>query len=406
MEPVMMGRQAVTEAPLMTILMLLVMGITIINVCNWRSRKLPPGPRGLPVLGNVFHLTKAPWLTFTTWKDQYGPIMRVNVPGKTIIVLNNRDVTEEILERNAAKTSARGMSVVADIMTGRLIFGFRGLDAMYYRTRKAIHSWARKGPGLSYRLRPIVYEEAVVLANNLLEFPKDWLSQTKRSTVATGMAMVYDKPPGETYAEEDATIARLQAYVSRIIREATPGGHLVDWFPWLIHAPSCLSPWKRRAEQSFVQDSVMVKEWLDATRIKELLRWRPVSPLGIPHVSTEDLRYGDYFIPKQSLIMANVWAINHEPKIWGQGAHHFDPARHLDSSTSQIKPVAAGNKAEPHVSFGFGRRVCPGRYIAEDMIFIFTSLILWAANIDRDRNANGDAAPIDAEGSIDEGLAV
>ncbi|RYP41529.1 hypothetical protein DL767_000956 [Monosporascus sp. MG133] len=370
--------------------------------------------------------------------------MRVNTLGKAIIVLNSRDAAEEILERNAAKTSARAMSVVVDIMTG----GF-----MYHKARKAIGSWARKGPGLSYRLRPIIYEEAVMLANNLLEFPEDWLSQTKRSTVATGMAMVYDKPPGETYADEDATMARLQAYVSRIISEAKPGCYLVDVFPWLIHVPSCISPWKRRAEQCFVQDSVMVKEWLDTTRvlewwfmamvlypdsqkraqdelervvgrqrlptfddydqlpyiqamIKELLRWRPTSPLGIPHVSTEDIYYGDYFIPKRSVIMANVWAINHEPKIWGQGADHFDPARHLDSSTSQIKPVAAGSKAEPHVTFGFGRRLCPGRYVAEDIIFIFISLILWAANINRDSNADGDAAPIDPDGSIDEGFAV
>ncbi|RYP78207.1 hypothetical protein DL771_000684 [Monosporascus sp. 5C6A] len=414
---------------------------------------MPPGPRGLPILGNVFHLTKEPWLTFTAWKDQYGPIMHVKAPGRPIIVINDGDVAEEILERNAAKTSGRGMSVLADIVTGGLMFGFRGIDARFHRGRKAIRGWTRKGPGLSYRLRPIIYGEAVMLANNLLKFPNDWLSQTKRSTIATSLAMVYDKPPGETYADEDATIARLLDYVSRIIGVAKPGGHLVDLIPWLIHVPSCLSPWKRRAEQTFVQDSVMVKEWLEATRalewwfmamilypdsqkraqdelervvgsqrlptfddydqlpyiqamVREALRWRPVAPLGVPHVSTEDLYYGDYFIPKQSLIMANTWAINHDPKIWGQGAHRFDPARHLDSSGTQIKAVAAGNKGEPHASFGFGRRICPGRYLADDLMFIFISLILWAVNINRGTNADGDAAPIDADGSLDEGVTV
>lgn len=61
---------------------------------------------------------------------------------------------------------------------------------------------------------------------------------------------------------------------------------------------------------------------------KELVRWSPVAPLcepppslsklfqetlttedpsAIPHVATEDGFYGDYFIPKGSSIITNVW---------------------------------------------------------------------------------------------------
>lgn len=40
---------------------------------------------------------------------------------------------------------------------------------------------------------------------------------------------------------------------------------------------------------------------------KEVLRWHPVAPMAIPHLSTEDDTWGDYFIPKGSLIMPNIW---------------------------------------------------------------------------------------------------
>ena len=41
--------------------------------------------------------------------------------------------------------------------------------------------------------------------------------------------------------------------------------------------------------------------------LKESLRWHPVAPMGIPHMSSEDDFYEGYFIPKGSLIMPNIW---------------------------------------------------------------------------------------------------
>lgn len=41
--------------------------------------------------------------------------------------------------------------------------------------------------------------------------------------------------------------------------------------------------------------------------VKEVLRWHPVAPMGIPHMSSEDDIYEGHFIPKGSLIMPNIW---------------------------------------------------------------------------------------------------
>lgn len=46
--------------------------------------------------------------------------------------------------------------------------------------------------------------------------------------------------------------------------------------------------------------------YIDAV-VKEVLRWHPVAPMGIPHMSIGDDICEGYFIPKGSLVMPNIW---------------------------------------------------------------------------------------------------
>lgn len=43
--------------------------------------------------------------------------------------------------------------------------------------------------------------------------------------------------------------------------------------------------------------------------MKETLRWHPVAPMGIPHMSSDDDTYDGYWIPKESIILANIWFV-------------------------------------------------------------------------------------------------
>lgn len=43
--------------------------------------------------------------------------------------------------------------------------------------------------------------------------------------------------------------------------------------------------------------------------VKETLRWGPVGPMNLPHTSTEDDIWNGHLIPKDAIIMANIWSV-------------------------------------------------------------------------------------------------
>jgi len=53
-----------------------ILGIVValsVRYFNSPWRKLPPGPSGLPILGNVLQLKGKQWLIFSEWRKKYGP---------------------------------------------------------------------------------------------------------------------------------------------------------------------------------------------------------------------------------------------------------------------------------------------------------------------------------------------
>ena len=81
--------------------------------------------------------------------------------------------------------------------------------------------------------------------------------------------------------------------------------------------------------------------------IKELLRWRSVVPVGVPHRSLEDDEYRGYFIPKGSIVVANIWCV----------CAHALP--NVGMSRSNNMPSSAGHSPETRTSTQIRRPSCP-----------------------------------------------
>lgn len=78
---------------------------------------LPPGPKGLPLLGNILDLPSPGALEWTHWlkhKNKYGPISSVTILGQLFIILHDRKTVSDILELRALKSASRPNLVFAN----------------------------------------------------------------------------------------------------------------------------------------------------------------------------------------------------------------------------------------------------------------------------------------------------
>jgi len=103
--------------------------------------------------------------------------------------------------------------------------------------------------------------------------------------------------------------------------------------------------------------------------VKEVLRWRPVTPLAIAHFLPVEDEYRGYRIPAGSVVFANAWAIQRDEVMYPD-PHVFNPDRFL--LNGKLNPAVRN----PDAVFGFGRRVCPGRHMAISSVWIAVASIL------------------------------
>jgi len=127
----------------------------------------------------------------------------------------------------------------------------------------------------------------------------------------------------------------------------------------------------------------------------ETLRMYAVAPLGLPHATTDDDIYEGFFIPKGSTLVVNIWAIYHNEDVYPE-PDVFKPERFF------VDGELRGDKSTESLAFGFGRRVCPGRYNADNSVWIAIVLILYAFKIAKARGEQGEE--LDFEPTFNHGV--
>lgn len=148
-----------------------VIALTIIRFYSaWEGRKLPPGPRGVPILGNLLQVPfLRPYPQFREWAKQYGSVFSLKFGPRNVIVLNIlvAQASNELLHERSKIYSSRPSSHVAhDIMSAGQRIVFLPYDTEWKMARKTFFSAI--GPQASKALHTVQEVESRVVLWDLM----------------------------------------------------------------------------------------------------------------------------------------------------------------------------------------------------------------------------------------------
>ncbi|KAK0470764.1 cytochrome P450 [Armillaria novae-zelandiae] len=422
-----------------------------------KRRSLPPGPRGLPLIGNVFDMpSDRPWLTFAKWADIYGDVCSLSMFGQSFIVLNSHRAAYALLDKRSVIYSERPKMVMAgELMGWNEIIGLASYGETFRSHRKLLHSVLGSKSAIR-TFYPMEEQEAVNLMKRLLDSPEKLHSHISQDVAALVLRITYGYEvksdndemvdarqflvdiipmlrhipewlPGAGFQSKAKQWAQdlrnminvpfdmvkkniangeaQESFVSNLLLQDDTGRvqeHDLKWAAGAIYAAGAdttvavldtffllmmLYPEVQKKAQAEL-DSVLGGDRLPSfddqedlpyinALCKELVRFHPVAPIGIPHGTLEDDVFEGNFIPKGSVVFANIWAMTHDPEVY-KDPMTFNPERFLGPDPEQ----------DPReISFGFGRRICPGklerRLLAQATMYIVCSMALASFDISK-----------------------
>ncbi|KAI0676963.1 cytochrome P450 [Trametes maxima] len=441
-------------------------------VCRRRPGPLPPGPKGWPIVGNIFTMpTTYQWTTFAAWGEHWGDIMSVTLLGKPVVILNSSKHASEMLDKKSSIYSSRASVPVGGEMLGwsrAMVLAPYGDRLREMRKMHARVFGSRKSVG---RFHTLIEDETRRFLFALRNYggSLSLVNKLQRLAAAIIVKISYGY---SAQGDDDPIVKDVDESLAYFAKATAPGTFLADVFPILCYVPSWIpgAQWKQEViEQSKVFDRMTRTpfEWVkgqmktgsappsfastllesncdpskeelikmaaaslyagsadttvsaistfflamscfpevqrraqaeidavvgqdrlpvleDAERLPylkalvlEVLRWIPVGPVGFPHQLTEDDWHEGYFLPKGTLVIANIWKFLHDPQTYADPMA-FKPERFI------VTEGGVDAERDPRdFCFGFGRRKCPGNIFAETSIFAACSMVLAVYNISK-----------------------
>ncbi|KAF8883978.1 cytochrome P450 [Infundibulicybe gibba] len=201
---------------------------------NPKRLPLPPGPKGLPIIGNLLDMpAHKPWVIYNEWSKTYGDIMHLNILGQSIIILCSTRRTTDLLEKRSSISSDRPrMPMLLEVMRCDCFFSLLPYGRRWRRQRQLFHGRFHMNTVSKYLPVQSCGTRRLLLA--LLESPNEFRDHIRQAFASTIMDVTYGIKVKE---ENDPYIKVVEASLDGINEAGVPGVFLVDFIPMLKYVP-------------------------------------------------------------------------------------------------------------------------------------------------------------------------
>ncbi|XP_064414752.1 cytochrome P450 2K1-like [Latimeria chalumnae] len=102
--------------------------------------------------------------------------------------------------------------------------------------------------------------------------------------------------------------------------------------------------------------------------IHEIQRFANIVPMNIPHATTTDTHFRNYFVPKGMQVIPLLTSVLYDKTQW-ETPYDFNPSHFLDAD-------GKFQKRDAFMPFSAGRRMCAGESLAKMELFLFFTVLL------------------------------
>ncbi|KAI0674482.1 cytochrome P450 [Trametes maxima] len=204
-----------------------------------RARKclaLPPGPRPLPLIGNVFDMPMSNiGASFMDITAKYGDVVYMNVLGQPMVILGSFKALSELLESKSAVSSDRPYSPMSEMIGfSQWDFVLMGYNSCWRTRRRAFHQHFNANASVSYR--PTQLHLVQRLLQKLAISPKKFINHIHYYFGSSTMKIVYGLDIADDAQDKYLVIARKAVDV--FFNYMVPGRYIVESLHSLRYIPS------------------------------------------------------------------------------------------------------------------------------------------------------------------------
>ncbi|KAL1939407.1 hypothetical protein VTO73DRAFT_9963 [Trametes versicolor] len=226
-------------------LILLASAVFVLVRHHVRRRNMPPGPRGLPFIGNKYQVPSIkPWRRFAEWNRQYGPVVSLHLGSTPVIVLGTAQVAWDLLEKRSEIYSSRPRFVVAYV--------FRP------SSRAVLHSGFHSRRADTYN--EIQSLESIVLLHDLMTDPAHFERHLQRYSASVATFVAYGR---RVKSVDEWIVKENMAAMDYLTSVNIPGKYLVESWPWLLKLPRSLQWFRHEPEEHRQRDIALLTHLLD-----------------------------------------------------------------------------------------------------------------------------------------------